>query len=315
VDRLFGGDRLEPLLTVLERPVAAGDPSKKGRRDDVYALLAHIASMSAQPLRVGLAAAMARALLRHRHLAPHLIEVARHDPDIWNDVQGLVENAANHDPGVRRFLDNHANDSIDFVRRASDLYLNEMVRFRRLCEDSALAGIGAVVQGELASMIEREFTVLEVSGAPSKRFVWLVSQPRAVKPFINEERVEVLIDSAQRGAADACALAAQLALVTLNEDGDDQFIDEVLDALGYGASRHLAAADALLGLFSGIRPKGRAKRLSPRQDAVRRRVYDVLQRAGSASFEVRAMLGTHGIRGEHYPELVEDEPSHERTSH
>jgi hypothetical protein len=308
VDKLFSGDRLEPLLSVIERPPGNGDPAVKSRREDVYSLLSHIASMAVEPLRIGLAAAMARGLGRHRHLAPHLIEVARRDASIWNDVQDLVDHAANLDPGIQRFLDAHAGPDAAFVRKANDIYLNEMVRFRRLCEDRVRIGedLGKhVVDGELGRMLQREFTVLEVSGAPSKRFVWLVSQARAIEPLIDDERMEILIDSTQRGSPDACALGAQLAIVYLEDDRNEGVVQELIDALGYGAMRQLPAADALLGLFGSL-STGTGGKLSEAQRKVRRRSFELLQRAGSANFEVRAMLGTHGLGGGEYPELTEE---------
>lgn len=312
VDTLFADDRIERLLSCLKDASALGDPARRARFEAAYQLLAHLVLHAREDLRIPLAAALGRVLPVHTGLVPHLLEACRRHPDLWNDLQGRFDEAGGREASVARTLEAQAGPDQPWVRRANDLFMNEMERFRRLCEDSDV-GMGRIAAPELKAMLAREFTVLQTSAGTSRRFSWLPSNARTVLRLFTPEQVEILFDAVRDGLAGACALASRCVLVW-SADGEAEKAEEMVDAMAEAAATHVPAADALFSLLHNIRPTKRHPRLSTVQSALRRRVYDHLQALSKSRYEVRAMLTTQGINNAPYREPTEDEQTLESTA-
>jgi hypothetical protein len=248
---LFADDRIQRLVTALQEPASQADANRRTRLEEVYQLICHVVVHAADDLRVPLAAALGRILPWHRGLVPWLLAACARHPDLWNDLQACFDDAAAKDPSVRRFLDSQAGSDRPFVQRANDMFMSEMARFRRLCEDYNV-GLETIPSAELDRMIQRELTVLERSGTASRRFMWLPSNVRVVISRMSDAQVGTLLGGVRQGIAPACALASRAVLVW-TANGRRDHAEAAVDALAAAANEHGAAADALFGLLHGIR--------------------------------------------------------------
>lgn len=309
---LFSEDRIQRMVALLQDPNAPADPAKKAWLEAQYRLLAHISQHAAEPLRLAIACTLGRILPWHRGLAPWLLTVCARHPDLWNDVQSRFDDAAARDPSVKRFLEAHASHDKAFVQRANDLFMSEMQRFQRLCQDYA-AGLEAIPAAELDRMIQRELTVVDLSGGTSRRFMWLPSNVRVVLDRLSDAQVLILLGAARRGVPGACALTSRAVLVWSIND-QPQLAEEAVDALADAAREHPAAADALFGLLHGIRPTRRHPKLTPVQASVHRIVWEQLQEAARDTYNVRSLLQTHGLINAAYAEPDEEESTLESTN-
>lgn len=311
VTALFPGDRVQALVALLQEPPGASDPSRKTRWDQLYALLAHITAFAPEDLRLPLACTLGRALPAHRGLTAPLLEACRRHPGLWNDLQARFDEAASRDPHVQKFLETHAGSDQAFVRKANDQFMNEMERFRRLCEDKN-AGM-SVVTPELQAMINREMLVLELSRSASRRFMWLSSNARVTLRVLTNEQFDVLDNAVRQGVASACALAARGVIVWTHEENTDRAV-RMVDALTDAAAEHSTAVDALFGLIHGIRQTRNHPKLNSTQLTVRRLAFENLQALAKKSYEVRTTLLTHGLLGSQYEDPSEEDVTLDSTA-
>lgn len=311
VAAVFPGVRVQRLVGLLQdAPVT--DQARRPRQEQLYALLTHIATYAPEDLRVPLACTLGRVLPIHRGLIPQLLDVCKAHPALWNDLQSRFDEAGARDPAMARYLESHAGPDQTFVRRANDQFMNEMERFRRLCEDQG-AGLGALASPELKEMIRHEMVVLELSRGASRRFMWLSSNARIVLRVLTPEQLAAIETAVRQGVASACAFVARAILVWAHT-GDEGAAIRMIDALAEAANDHAPAADALFGLIHGIRPTRNHPQLTPAQSNLRKRAFDHLQILAHRSYEVRATLSTHGLLGAHYHDPGEDETTLDSTA-
>jgi hypothetical protein len=311
VAALFPGDRVQALVALLQESPGASDPSRKTRWDQLYALLAHITAYAPEDLRLPLACTLGRALPAHRGLTAPLLESCRRHPGLWNDLQARFDEAASRDAHVEKFLETHAGSDQAFVRKANDQFMNEMERFRRLCEDKS-AGM-SVVTPELRAMIDREMMVLELSRSASRRFMWLSSNARVTLRVFTAGQVDVLESAVRQGVASACALAARGVIVWALDEETDRAV-RMVEALTDAAAEHSTAVDALFGLIHGIRQTRNHSKLNGTQLAVRRLAFENLQGLAKKSYEVRTTLLTHGLLGSQYEDPGEEDVTLDSTA-
>lgn len=311
VASVFPGQRVQRLVELLQE-APPSDQARRPRQEHLYTLLTHIATWAPEELRVPLACTLGRALPVHRSLIPNLLEVCKAHPALWNDLQSRFDEAGARDPSMARYLESHAGPDQAFVRRANDQFMNEMERFRRLCEDQG-AGLGALASPELKEMIRHELVVLELSRGASRRFMWLASNARIVLKVLTPEQLAIIEGAVRQGVASACAFVSRAVLVWAHA-GDQQTALRMIDALAEAANDHATAADALFGLIHGIRPTRNHPQLTPTQSVLRKRAFEHLQQLAQRSYEVRATLSTHGLLGAHYQDPGDDEVTLDSTA-